>query len=195
MTITTAQLISYIKGLDTRFNAMTDAAVLEQVKLGVNILSAKSTHFVKKEEIPLQDYADNGIYTFMIVPQEEVMDYIDIYSLSNIDGKKADLGITYEKNMDKTITVTMPDNRIDIRDYSVSVSYFYYLNVLSGGSYEIEPDIYTMMKHAIQIVFWGLFKDHEKEAYHQNQLTSLLSTKIVQMPEEVRDFEMGGIWV
>lgn len=190
MVKTTADLVAYAKSLDTRASAMLDADVLPLVQDAIRNLSSQATCFYKNQTIPLAQYVNAGIYTININPQEEVIDYYNIQVIKTDTGELLTLPIVFERTNDKNLIVKLPSNTYDLTNVSISISYFYYLDVVSGGSYTIEAEIYKLMIDCINIRMWHHFKDYEKATLHENYLKSHLQTKVLYMPEEIQDLPL-----
>jgi hypothetical protein len=183
MTITTAYLLSYVKGIDSRLSAMTDANLLPYIQFATHNLSTQLTPFYKTETIPFQQYYDIDTLIFDITPSEDVIDFYEVKIIETLTGENSLYSnVKVERTNDKTFTVTIIDGDVVGRMQSLQLSYFYYLTPITSGSYEVEPEIWKMWIDCLNIQVWNYLKDYEKEKYHQAQLMNHISTKTLQMP-------------
>ena len=183
MTITTAFLLSYTKGIDSRLLAMTDAALLPYVQYAAHNLSTQLTPFYKTETIPFQQYYDINTLIFDVVPSENVIDYYETKIIETPTGENSLYSnVKIERTNDKSFSVTILAGDVIGRLQSLQMSYFYYLTPITGGSYEMEPEIWHMFIDCINIQVWNYLKDYEKEKYHQTQLINHIGSKTLQMP-------------
>jgi len=183
MTITTAYLLSYVKGIDSRLLAMTDDALLPYIQYATHNLSTQLTPFYKAETIPFQQYYDIDTLIFDVIPSEDVIDFYEVKIVETLTGENSLYSnVKVERTNDKAFSVTIADGDVVGRMQSLEMSYFYYITPITAGSYEVEPEIWKMWIDCLNIQAWNYLKDYEKEKYHQSQLMNHISTKTLQMP-------------
>lgn len=183
MTITTAHLLSYAKGIDSRIMALSDDALLPYIQYASHNLSAQLTPFYKTETIPFQQYYDAGIYIFDVTASEPVIDFYETKIVETLTGENSLYSnIKVERTNDKTFSITLIEGDVIGRMQSLQMSYFYYLTPIVGGTYEVEAEIWKMFIDCLNIQVWNYLKDYEKEKHHEAQLAKHISTKRLQMP-------------
>jgi len=183
MTITTAFLLSYTKGIDSRLLAMTDDALLPYIQYAAHNLSTQLTPFYKTETIPFQQYYDINTLIFDVIPSESVIDYYETKIIETATGENSLYSnVKVERTNDKTFSITLIEGDVIGKMQSIQMSYFYYLTPIVGGTYEIEAEIWKMFIDCLNIQVWNYLKDYEKEKHHEAQLAKHISTKRLQMP-------------
>jgi hypothetical protein len=189
MTITTDELVEYAKDLDSRISAQPLEFILKKINNAGRLLSSQATCFYSKDIYPLAQYYNANILKFDInTAKEAIYIYdtriVDTYTLEDTDSQ-----VTFVNNEDKTITVSIPVGYSQSLNQSITLSYFYHLDIQSGSSFDIDYELIDILKDFISVEIWKYLKDFNKADYHQKQADIRLSRRVQGMPQEMSSFE------
>ena len=192
MYIDTEYMYEYLRGLDTRVAAMSDATLLNKINYGLANLASQVQCFFTEETIDVEPYWDAGLYKFTYTPPVEIFDYYKIDILAKSDDKPiVTNGLSIEKQVDKSLMVEILDPT-NCGNILLNVGYFYVPVLADGDSLTVESEVWHFFKHAVQIVVWGGLKDYEKEQYHQGVLDNHVKNKMLSYPATMPSQLKGG---
>jgi uncharacterized membrane protein len=189
MIITTDELVEYTIDLDSRISAQLSSFILKKINNAGRLLSTQATCFYSKDIYSLASYYNANILKFDIYIDKEVIyvydtQIVDMYTLED-----ADTQVIFVKNEDKTITVTIPVGYSQSLNQSISISYFYNLDIQQGGSFDLDYELIDILKDFINVEVWKYLKDFTKVDYYQKQADTRLAKRVQGMPSEMSSFE------
>ena len=196
MTVTLNGLIEYLRGIDSRLQAMTDEVLGDKVRYGLQNLASQAQCFIRDEYIPLSQYIDGGLLKFTVSPSKEIINYYCV-GLSTLvsntvnDTSVYNNAITIVVGSDKKVYVEIINTAV-ASELALVIKYFYVPDILEEVTMEVEPEVWHFLKHSMQIVAWGGLKDYEKEQYHQKVLDQHLAQKTLVMPSDMPNVLKGG---
>jgi hypothetical protein len=189
MIITTDELVEYTVDLDSRISAQLSSFVLKKINNAGRLLSTQATCFYSKDIYPLAQYYNANILKFDINTAKEA---IYVYDTSIIDAytfEDADTQVTFVKNEDKTVTVTIPVGYSQSLNQSISLSYFYNLDIQQGNSFDLDYELIDILKDFINVEVWKYLKDFAKVDYYQKQADIRLARRVQGMPLDMSSFK------
>jgi hypothetical protein len=189
MIITTDELVEYTVDLDSRISAQLSNFVLKKINNAGRLLSTQATCFYSKDIYPLAQYYNTDILKFDINTAKEAIYVYDIRIIDTYTFEDADTQVIFVKNEDKTVTVTIPVGYSQSLNQSISLSYFYNLDIQQGGSFDLDYELIDILKDLINVEVWKYLKDFAKVDYYQKQADTRLAKRVQGMPLEMSLFE------
>lgn len=192
MNITSDYLLSYMKSLDSRIASQDDVYITEKIRHSIYNLSSETQCFFKTEEVSIQSYTDDGIYTFEFIPSYDIIDYYEVKVIDTNSGTRSYSDITLEKTNDNTYFVSVQEPFSISEPISIKFSYFYYFNFIIGTSFDVVPEVWNMMKHTLNTIAWEDLKDYQKADYHRNELMKIIQRRVTPLPHQFSETDMKG---
>jgi hypothetical protein len=189
MIITTDELVEYTVDLDSRISAQLSSFVLKKINNAGRLLSTQATCFYSKDIYPLAQYYNTDILKFDISTAKEAIYVYDIRIVDTYTFEDADTQVIFIKNEDKTVSVTIPVGYSQSLSQSISISYFYNLDIQQGDSFDIDYELIDILKDLINVEVWKYLKDFAKVDYYQKQADTRLAKRVQGMPLEMSLFE------
>jgi hypothetical protein len=189
MTITTDELVEYTVDLDSRISAQLSSFVLKKINNAGKLLSTQATCFYSKDIYPLAQYYNADILKFDINTAKEAVYVYDIRIVDTYTFEDADTQVTFVKNEDKTVSVTVPEGYSQSLSQSISLSYFYNLDIQQGGFFDLDYELIDILKDFINVEVWKYLKDFAKVDYYQKQADTRLAKRVQGMPLDMSSFE------
>jgi hypothetical protein len=189
MIITTDELVEYTVDLDSRISAQLSSFVLKKINNAGRLLSTQATCFYSKDIYPLAQYYNADILKFDISTAKEAIYVYDIRIVDTYTLKDSDTQVIFIKNEDKTVSVTIPIGYSQSLSQSISLSYFYNLDIQQGSSFDLDYELIDILKDLINVEVWKYLKDFAKVDYYQKQADTRLAKRVQGMPLEMSLFE------
>jgi hypothetical protein len=189
MIITTDELVEYTVDLDSRISAQLSSFVLKKINNAGRLLSTQATCFYSKDIYPLAQYYNTNILKFDITTAKEAIYIYDTSIIDTYTFEDADTQVTFVKNEDKTISVTIPLGYSQSLSQSISLSYFYNLDIQQGDSFDLDYELIDILKDFINVEVWKYLKDFSKVDYYQKQADTRLARRVQGMPLDMSSFK------
>lgn len=208
MVVNSSYVYDYMRGIDSRIASMTNADLLLKINYALTHLATQTQCFFTEETIDLVPYINAGITKFEYTPSGNLIDYFKTNIISKVDNSLLmSSKIIIEKQIDKSLMVTIGDgsyntvldsltnNYLDSGDSTqvlIDVGYFFIPELNDTNSITIEPEVWNMFVHSLNMILWEILKDYQKVTYHQNALTKAISTKMLSFPPTMNVDLKGG---
>lgn len=196
MIVNVSEIITLINETDERMrNNIPEATKRYHIQQAIITLATDTLCFIKKKSIPLDSYFDDDtIDDTYIDPEDEIIDYYDIYFQNRRNGDIYRRKVRVEN--DKSIHLVRFEARNRIKLYSLVLKYYYVPILTKEDKINIEPAVYMILLDYVFSKMWNYLKDFDKQKFFDREAKEKIRNLTIRfdptdryMPNKMRGFD------